>query len=206
MIFEWLCETHIIDFRRVCFQARRSFELDRWTWILGRGWGCFGTPFLLSTTQELTVPMHTASHSMLGETHDINIHSHLILVEEHYVWCLIAVNQTLLSNTAAFLEPFSLCFLAKCEACDAFSAPMSNHPFVFCFCLFIWPSASPRWSVCVCLCEFFREISVEKLSLDSDSPIRGDYKRDVEIHTPVRQTERVGDQEVGDLCVGSGLL
>uniref|UniRef100_A0A3Q1HP85 Uncharacterized protein n=1 Tax=Anabas testudineus TaxID=64144 RepID=A0A3Q1HP85_ANATE len=28
------------------------------------------------------------------------------------------------------------------------------------------------------------EISVEKLSLDSDSPIRGDYKRDVDIHTP----------------------
>uniref|UniRef100_A0A3B4A0L7 Uncharacterized protein n=1 Tax=Periophthalmus magnuspinnatus TaxID=409849 RepID=A0A3B4A0L7_9GOBI len=31
------------------------------------------------------------------------------------------------------------------------------------------------------------EISVEKLSLDSDSPIRGDYKRDVDIHTPVRE-------------------
>uniref|UniRef100_A0A7N8YD39 protein kinase C n=1 Tax=Mastacembelus armatus TaxID=205130 RepID=A0A7N8YD39_9TELE len=33
------------------------------------------------------------------------------------------------------------------------------------------------------------EISVEKLSLDSDSPIRGDYKRDTDTHTPVRQTE-----------------
>uniref|UniRef100_A0A8C6WKM7 protein kinase C n=1 Tax=Neogobius melanostomus TaxID=47308 RepID=A0A8C6WKM7_9GOBI len=33
------------------------------------------------------------------------------------------------------------------------------------------------------------EISVEKLSLDSDSPIRGDYKREVDMHTPVRQRE-----------------
>uniref|UniRef100_A0A7N5ZZF6 Protein kinase C n=1 Tax=Anabas testudineus TaxID=64144 RepID=A0A7N5ZZF6_ANATE len=31
------------------------------------------------------------------------------------------------------------------------------------------------------------EISVEKLSLDSDSPIRGDYKRDVDIHTPQKK-------------------
>lgn len=31
---------------------------------------------------------------------------------------------------------------------------------------------------------------MEKLSLDSDSPIRGDYKRDVDTHTPVRQTGR----------------
>uniref|UniRef100_A0A673CUM4 protein kinase C n=1 Tax=Sphaeramia orbicularis TaxID=375764 RepID=A0A673CUM4_9TELE len=31
------------------------------------------------------------------------------------------------------------------------------------------------------------EISVEKLSLDSDSPIRGDYKRDVETHTPQKK-------------------
>uniref|UniRef100_A0A667XRI4 protein kinase C n=1 Tax=Myripristis murdjan TaxID=586833 RepID=A0A667XRI4_9TELE len=31
------------------------------------------------------------------------------------------------------------------------------------------------------------EISVEKLSLDSDSPIRGDYKRDTDIHTPQKK-------------------
>ncbi|TMS23499.1 Serine/threonine-protein kinase N2 [Larimichthys crocea] len=30
------------------------------------------------------------------------------------------------------------------------------------------------------------EVSVEKLSLDSDSPIRGDYKRDMDTHTPDR--------------------
>lgn len=30
------------------------------------------------------------------------------------------------------------------------------------------------------------EISVEKLSLDSESPVRGDYKREVDIHTPDR--------------------
>lgn len=30
---------------------------------------------------------------------------------------------------------------------------------------------------------------MEKLSLDSDSPIRGDYKRDTDAHTLVRQSE-----------------
>ncbi|XP_051801799.1 serine/threonine-protein kinase N1 isoform X2 [Acanthochromis polyacanthus] len=42
------------------------------------------------------------------------------------------------------------------------------------------------------------EISVEKLSLDSDSPIRGDYKRDMDTNTPVRQTEREETQEIGE--------
>uniref|UniRef100_A0AAQ5ZD89 protein kinase C n=1 Tax=Amphiprion ocellaris TaxID=80972 RepID=A0AAQ5ZD89_AMPOC len=42
------------------------------------------------------------------------------------------------------------------------------------------------------------EISVEKLSLDSDSPIRGDYKRDMDTNTPVRQTEREETQETGE--------
>ncbi|KAG7242379.1 hypothetical protein INR49_023508 [Caranx melampygus] len=42
------------------------------------------------------------------------------------------------------------------------------------------------------------EISVEKLSLDSDSPIRGDYRRDTDTHTPVRQTEREEAQEIGE--------
>uniref|UniRef100_A0A674MFL7 protein kinase C n=1 Tax=Takifugu rubripes TaxID=31033 RepID=A0A674MFL7_TAKRU len=36
------------------------------------------------------------------------------------------------------------------------------------------------------------EVSVEKLSLDADSPIRGDYKRDMETHTPVRQAQSGG--------------
>lgn len=31
---------------------------------------------------------------------------------------------------------------------------------------------------------------MEKLSLDTDSPIRGDYKRDMETHTPVRQAQK----------------
>lgn len=31
---------------------------------------------------------------------------------------------------------------------------------------------------------------MEKLSLDTDSPIRGDYKRDTDAHTLVRQTDR----------------
>lgn len=42
------------------------------------------------------------------------------------------------------------------------------------------------------VCEYFREVSVEKLSLDTDSPIRGDYKRDMETHTPVRQAQSGG--------------
>lgn len=33
---------------------------------------------------------------------------------------------------------------------------------------------------------------MEKLSLDTDSPIRGDYKRDMETHTPVRQAQSGG--------------
>uniref|UniRef100_A0A8D0AKL9 protein kinase C n=1 Tax=Sander lucioperca TaxID=283035 RepID=A0A8D0AKL9_SANLU len=45
------------------------------------------------------------------------------------------------------------------------------------------------------------EVSVEKLSLDSDSPIRGDYKRDMDAHTPVRQTEREDAREMGEVCV-----
>lgn len=39
---------------------------------------------------------------------------------------------------------------------------------------------------------------MEKLSLDSDSPIRGDYKRDTDTNTPVRQTERE------EVCVRAG--
>ncbi|XP_072239590.1 serine/threonine-protein kinase N1 isoform X1 [Leuresthes tenuis] len=42
------------------------------------------------------------------------------------------------------------------------------------------------------------EISVEKLSLDSDSPIRGGYKRDTDTHTPVRQTESEETTEIGE--------
>uniref|UniRef100_A0AAX7T1N7 protein kinase C n=1 Tax=Astatotilapia calliptera TaxID=8154 RepID=A0AAX7T1N7_ASTCA len=44
------------------------------------------------------------------------------------------------------------------------------------------------------------EISVEKLSLDSDSPIRGDYKRDMDINTPVRPMEREETRELGEVC------
>ncbi|XP_056265159.1 serine/threonine-protein kinase N1 isoform X2 [Pseudoliparis swirei] len=42
------------------------------------------------------------------------------------------------------------------------------------------------------------EVSVEKLSLDSDSPIRGDYKKDADTHTPLRQTEGEEAQEMGE--------
>lgn len=42
---------------------------------------------------------------------------------------------------------------------------------------------------------------MEKLSLDTDSPIRGDYKRDTDTHTPVRQIER--EREPG---IGGGVL
>uniref|UniRef100_A0A8D3CDC3 protein kinase C n=1 Tax=Scophthalmus maximus TaxID=52904 RepID=A0A8D3CDC3_SCOMX len=64
-------------------------------------------------------------------------------------------------------------------------------PSVLCLCLFIGLSASLCSSV---LC-------VSKLSLDSDSPIRGDYKRDTDTHTPVRQTETEEAQEMGEVCV-----
>ena len=40
--------------------------------------------------------------------------------------------------------------------------------------------------VCVCVS---REICMEKLSLDSDSPYKGEIKRDTENSTPVRQTD-----------------
>uniref|UniRef100_A0A4W6FLP7 protein kinase C n=1 Tax=Lates calcarifer TaxID=8187 RepID=A0A4W6FLP7_LATCA len=49
------------------------------------------------------------------------------------------------------------------------------------------------------------EISVEKLSLDSDSPIRGDFRRDTDTHTPVRQTEREEAREMGEVCVRGGV-
>uniref|UniRef100_A0A665VDQ4 protein kinase C n=1 Tax=Echeneis naucrates TaxID=173247 RepID=A0A665VDQ4_ECHNA len=42
------------------------------------------------------------------------------------------------------------------------------------------------------------EISVEKLSLDSDSPIRGDYRREMDTHTPVRQIEKEEAQDMGE--------
>uniref|UniRef100_A0A8C2ZTX6 protein kinase C n=1 Tax=Cyclopterus lumpus TaxID=8103 RepID=A0A8C2ZTX6_CYCLU len=48
------------------------------------------------------------------------------------------------------------------------------------------------------------EVSVEKLSLDSDSPIRGDNKKDADTHTPVRQAEGEEAREVGVVCVGWG--
>lgn len=38
---------------------------------------------------------------------------------------------------------------------------------------------------------------MEKLSLDNDSPIRGDYKRDTDTNTSVRQTER---EQIGEVC------
>uniref|UniRef100_A0A8C3G407 protein kinase C n=1 Tax=Cyclopterus lumpus TaxID=8103 RepID=A0A8C3G407_CYCLU len=44
------------------------------------------------------------------------------------------------------------------------------------------------------------EVSVEKLSLDSDSPIRGDNKKDADTHTPVRQAEGEEAREVGVVC------
>uniref|UniRef100_A0A8D0AQ60 protein kinase C n=1 Tax=Sander lucioperca TaxID=283035 RepID=A0A8D0AQ60_SANLU len=50
------------------------------------------------------------------------------------------------------------------------------------------------------------EVSVEKLSLDSDSPIRGDYKRDMDAHTPVRQTEREDAREMGEVKQRKGPL
>ncbi|XP_062243988.1 serine/threonine-protein kinase N1 isoform X2 [Platichthys flesus] len=42
------------------------------------------------------------------------------------------------------------------------------------------------------------EISMEKLSLDNDSPVRGDYKSDTDTQTPVRQTETEDAQEMGE--------
>lgn len=46
---------------------------------------------------------------------------------------------------------------------------------------------------------------MEKLSLDSDSPIRGDYKRDMDINTPVRPMEREETRELGEVCDGAFL-
>lgn len=46
---------------------------------------------------------------------------------------------------------------------------------------------------------------MEKLSLDSDSPIRGDFRRDTDTHTPVRQTEREEAREMGEVCVRGGV-
>uniref|UniRef100_A0A3P8UTT9 protein kinase C n=1 Tax=Cynoglossus semilaevis TaxID=244447 RepID=A0A3P8UTT9_CYNSE len=45
------------------------------------------------------------------------------------------------------------------------------------------------------------EISVEKLSLDSDSPLRGDYKRDTDTYTPLRQTETQEPRDIGEVCM-----
>ncbi|MEQ2254116.1 Serine/threonine-protein kinase N2 [Ilyodon furcidens] len=42
------------------------------------------------------------------------------------------------------------------------------------------------------------EISVEKLSLDNDSPIRGDCKRETDTLTPVRQTEKEENRDIGE--------
>ena len=42
---------------------------------------------------------------------------------------------------------------------------------------------------------------MEKLSLDSDSPIRMDYKRDADGQTLVRETERDEALEMGEVCV-----
>ncbi|XP_027873713.1 serine/threonine-protein kinase N1 isoform X1 [Xiphophorus couchianus] len=42
------------------------------------------------------------------------------------------------------------------------------------------------------------EISVEKLSLDNDSPIRGDFKRETDTLTPVRQAEKEENRDVGE--------
>ncbi|MEQ2268816.1 Serine/threonine-protein kinase N2, partial [Xenotaenia resolanae] len=53
-------------------------------------------------------------------------------------------------------------------------------------------------NVGLCSCEPFREISVEKLSLDNDSPIRGDYKRETDTLTPVRQTEKEENRDIGE--------
>lgn len=42
---------------------------------------------------------------------------------------------------------------------------------------------------------------MEKLSLDSDSAVRGDYRRDSDTHTSVRQTERDDTKHLlTDIC------
>lgn len=81
---------------------------------------------------------------------------------------------------------------------------MSDLPFVFlpvsfvCLHHLVGVFCRSVCVLCVWMCEFSREISVEKLSLDSDSPSRGDYKRDTETHTPVRQRGRQwGEGESG---------
>ena len=69
-------------------------------------------------------------------------HSHCSQTDEHagetlsVYMCLIAVSKTSLSTLASFLEPCSLCFLAKYKACDAFSASRLTTL----LCLFICPS------------------------------------------------------------------
>lgn len=124
---------------------------------------------------------------------------HLIVLENHY---FIAVSQTLLSNRAAPLEPFSLCFLGKYKACDAVFVSLSNNPFVFHSVHFVRLHQHVGVLVCVRV-NFSREVSVEKLSLDSDSPIRGDYKKDMDTHTPVRQTE-IEEAQGNGVCVEVG--
>lgn len=41
---------------------------------------------------------------------------------------------------------------------------------------------------------------MEKLSLDNDSPIRGDFKRETDTLTPVRQAEKEENRDVGEVC------
>lgn len=89
-----------------------------------------------------------------------------------------------------FLDPCSY------ERLWCFHSPVPNAPFVFrsvSFCL------HANVDLSLCGCETFREISVEKLSLD-DSPIRGDHKRETDGHTPVRQTEKEENRDIGEVC------
>lgn len=125
-----------------------------------------------------------ASIKILAATH---IFTNNCTVETFSIYCLIASFQIWLSNWAAFHEPFSLFFLEKNEARDAFSVPALTT--LLCF-VSVHLSCTSAFGVSVC--EYFREVSVEKLSLETDSPIRGDYKRDMETHTPVRQAQSGG--------------
>lgn len=130
-------------------------------------------------------------------------HTHTLTFTQH-VHVMFDGRKSYAAVRRPSLQPSPLWFQAEDEACDAF--PAKHLTTLLCSVCFVWwliLSAPPRLSVLVCLCEFFfnREISVEKLSLDSDSPLRGDYKRDTDTYTPLRQTETQEPRDIGEVCM-----
>lgn len=126
-----------------------------------------------------------ASIKLLAATHTF---TNNCTVETFRIYCLIASFQIWLSNWATFREPFSLFFLEKNEARDAFSVPALTT--LLCLSLFIFPALLHLVCLCVCVWIFQGGLSGEVESGNRLSDKGRLQKRHGDAHSGERGTVR----------------